>query len=61
MMFNFKLIFLPNCTIDRLYSIYNGGLYGECSKLLFILNSGYGCSHVDQSDFIKFYYGIEIF
>ena len=41
--------FLPDCTIDRFYSIYNGGLYGELSKLLDILNSGYGCLNVDNS------------
>ena len=41
--------FLPNCTIDRFYSIYNGGMYGELSKILDILNSGYGCLHVDNS------------
>ena len=41
--------FLPNCTIDRFYSIYNDGLYGELSKILDILNSGYGCLHVDNS------------
>ena len=39
--------FLPTCTIDRFYSIYNGGMYGELSKILDILNSGYGCLHVD--------------
>ena len=26
--------FLPTCTIDKIYSIYNGGLYGELSKIL---------------------------
>ena len=41
--------FLPNCTIDRFYSIYNGGLYGELSKITDILNSGYGCLNVDNS------------
>ena len=41
--------FFPNCTIDRFYSIYNGGLYGELSKILDILNSGYGCLNVDNS------------
>ena len=41
--------FLPTCTIDRFYSICNGGLYGEFSKILDILNSGYGCLHVDNS------------
>ena len=41
--------FLPTCTIDRFYSIYNGGMYGELSKILDILNSGYGCLHVDNS------------
>ena len=40
--------FLPTCTIDRLYSIYNGGIYGELSKILDILNSGYGCLHFDK-------------
>ena len=39
----------PTCTIDRFYSIYNGGLYGELSKILDILNSGYGCLNVDNS------------
>ena len=38
--------FLPTCTIDRFYSIDNGGMYGELSKILDILNSGYGCLHV---------------
>ena len=28
--------FLPTCTIDRFYSIYNGGMYGEFSKINFI-------------------------
>ena len=37
-----KTDFLPTCTIDRFYSIYNGGMYGELSKILEILNSGYG-------------------
>ena len=41
--------FLPTCTIERFYSIYNGGMYGELSKILDILNSGYGCLHVDNS------------
>ena len=41
--------FLPTCTINRFYSIYKGGMYGELSKLLDILNSGYGCLHVDNS------------
>ena len=41
--------FLPTCTVDRFHSIYNGGLYGEFSKTLDILNSGYGCLHVDKS------------
>ena len=41
--------FLPTCTIDRFYSIYKGGMYGELSKILDILNSGYGCLHVDNS------------
>ena len=40
---------LSTCTIDRFYSIYNGGLYGELSKILDILNSGYGCLNVDNS------------
>ena len=40
--------FFPTCTIDRFYSIYNGGLYGEISKILDILNSGYGCLNVDN-------------
>ena len=41
--------FLPTFTIDRFYSIYNGGMYGELSKILDILNSGFGCLHVDNS------------
>ena len=41
--------FLPNCTIDRFYSIYNGGLYGELFKILDIINSGFGCLNVDNS------------
>ena len=41
--------FLPTCAIDRFYSIYNGGLYGDFSKILDILNSGYGCLNVDNS------------
>ena len=41
--------FLPICTIDRFCSIYNGGMYGELSKILVILFSGYGCLHVDNS------------
>ena len=41
--------FLPNCTIDRFYIIYNGGQYGELPKLLDVLNSGYGCLHVDNN------------
>ena len=40
---------LPTCTIDRFYSIYNGGIYSELSKTLDILNSGYDCLHVDNS------------
>ena len=44
--------FLPTCTIERFYSIYNGVMYGEFSKLLDILNSGYGCLHVDNSLFL---------
>ena len=43
--------FLPTCTIDRFYSIYNGGMYGELSKILDILSSGYGCLHVDNRKF----------
>ena len=41
--------FLPTCTVDRYYSIYNGGLYGEFSKILDIINSGYVCLDVDNS------------
>ena len=41
--------FLPTCPIDRFYKFYNGGLYGEFSKILDILNNGYGCLHVDNS------------
>ena len=40
--------FLPTCTIDRFYSIYIVGMYGELSKILDMLNSGYGCLHVDN-------------
>ena len=47
--------FLPTCTIDRFYSIYNGGMYGELSKILDILNSGYGCLHVDNSLILIFF------
>ena len=38
--------FLPTCTIDRLYSIYNDG---ELSKVSHMLNNGYDCLHVDNS------------
>ena len=41
--------FFLSCTIERFYVIYNGGMYGEFSKILDILNSGYGCLHVDNS------------
>ena len=41
--------FLPTCTIESFYSIYNGGMYGERSKILDILFSAYGCLHVDNS------------
>ena len=41
--------FLPNCMIDSCYSIYNGDLYGELSKILDILNSCNGCLNVDNS------------
>ena len=44
--------FLHTCTIERFHSIYNGGMYGELSKILDILNSGYGCLHVDNSLFL---------
>ena len=44
-----KTDFLPTCILKRLYSIYNGGMYGELSKMLDILNSGYGCLQVDDS------------
>ena len=40
---------LPSCTIDRLYSISKGAMYGELSKILDILNSGNGCLHVDNN------------
>ena len=40
---------LPTCTIDRFYSIYNDGMYGELCKILDVLNSGYGCLLVDNS------------
>ena len=47
--------FLPICTIERFYSIYNGGIYGELSKILDILNSAYCCLHDDNSSIlIKF-------
>ena len=41
--------FLATGTIDRFYSNYNGGMYGELSKILDIVNSGYGCLNVDNS------------
>ena len=41
--------FLPTCTIDRFSGIINGGLYGEHSKIIFILNRGCCCLHVDNS------------
>ena len=41
--------FLPTCTIDRFFSNYNGGLYGELSRILDVLNSGYGCLSVYNS------------
>ena len=41
--------FLPTYSIEWSYSIYNGGMYVELSKILDILNSGYGCLHVDNS------------
>ena len=44
-----QIDFLPTCTIDRFYRIYNGGLYGELSKILDILHSGYGCLNDDNS------------
>ena len=44
-----QIEFLPTCTIERLYSIYNGGMYGELSKILDILICGYGCWQVDNS------------
>ena len=44
-----QTIFLPTCTIDRVCTVYKGGLYGELSKIIDILNSGYGCLHVDNS------------
>ena len=40
---------LPTCTIDRFYSIYNDGVYGELCKILDILNSGGGCWLDDNS------------
>ena len=46
--------FLPTCTIERFYSIYNGGMYGELSKILDILNSGNGCLQVDSLFLINF-------
>ena len=47
-----QIDFLPTCTIERFYCIYNGGMHGELSKTLDILNSGYGCLHVDNSLFL---------
>ena len=44
-----KTEFLPTNTIDRLYSIYNGGLRDEFCKILDILNIGSGCLHVEYS------------
>ena len=44
-----KTEFLPTNTIDRLYSIYNGGLDDEHCKILDILKSGSGCLHVEYS------------
>ena len=44
--------FWLTCTIEGFYSIYNGGMNGELSKILDILNSGYGCMHVDNSLFL---------
>ena len=41
--------FFPTCMIERFYSIYNGGMYDELSKILDTINSGYGCLHVDNS------------
>ena len=41
--------FLPTCTIDRFFSIFIGVMYGELSIILDILNSGYGCLHIDNS------------
>ena len=41
--------FLPTSTVDRFYSICNGAPYNELCKILDILNSGYGCLHVDNS------------
>ena len=41
--------FLLTRTIDRLYSIFNGGLYGKLFKILHTLNMGVGRLHVDIS------------
>ena len=41
--------FLPTCTIERFYSIYNGGMYRKFSKIIDILNIGYGCLNGDNS------------
>ena len=49
---------LPTSTIDRFYSFYNGGLLGELSKMLDILNSGFGCLHVDNR-LILIYFNVE--
>ena len=47
-MFKLKLTFyLLALLID--FIAYNGVMYGELSKILDILNSGYGCLHVDNS------------
>ena len=40
--------FLPTFMIDRFYTIFKGGLYGELCKIFRLLNSGYECLHVDN-------------
>ena len=43
---------LTTFTIDRMYSNYNGGLYGENSEILETFNGGCGCLHVDNSSIL---------
>ena len=53
--------FLPTCTIHRFYSIYNGGPYGQLSKIFYILNSGFGCLLVDKNLAFTNFFLIKIF